>query len=307
MHNFQPILIAIGILAIVGVLIHGFLVSKKDQESIDPETYDDFEEEAIKVHKEPYATTMVENDTEAMDFYGVSSEEKDEIEAFDLLPSDENVIEDNYSEIDISDTLRETQAATLLTEVKATQKEFDNEQIINNEVDYSLFENEQLNESETKDKLVLVQEVVNDPDQTCSIEEPTDIFVFNVVARDGSKLGGHELLQFFLTSGFRYGHMNIFHRHENSDGTGEVLFSIANMMAPGTFDLDSMEQFQSQGISFFLTAPNDNIDIKKAFDLMLRAVVQIADEFHCDVLNEQRGTLTEAQFIEYRSRLLQYT
>ena len=196
-----------------------------------------------------------------------------------------------------------------ITEGEATMKQ--NNILTDSEVADKEFENNQteLNDAndELKDGVMAEKEALNDPEQMSSVKEPTDIFVFNVVARDGSKLGGHELLQFFLTSGFRYGHMNIFHRHENSDGTGEVLFSIANMMAPGTFDLDSMEQFQSQGISFFLTAPNDKIDIKKAFDLMLRAVVQIADEFHCDVLNEQRGTLTEAQFIEYRSRLLQYT
>ncbi|WP_424141082.1 cell division protein ZipA C-terminal FtsZ-binding domain-containing protein [Psychromonas aquatilis] len=44
--------------------------------------------------------------------------------------------------------------------------------------------------------------------------------MFNVAAKRDNRLGGHESLQFFLTSGFRYCDMNIFHRHENSDGTG---------------------------------------------------------------------------------------
>ncbi|TEW47849.1 cell division protein ZipA [Psychromonas algicola] len=294
MQNFQPILIAIGILAILGVLIHGFLISKKEQESVLPEEYEDLEEDPTESNEEPYVT-MVESDVDAMEFYGIASQEDDEdLESFDISINDDNVIDEDDSNIDEQDMLID--ADTLLTDSEVADKDFDEVSTKSNTIG-----------SELEDEVATEEEVLNDPEQMSSIEEPTDIFVFNVVARDGSKLGGHELLQFFLTSGFRYGHMNIFHRHENSDGTGEVLFSIANMMAPGTFDLDSMEQFQSQGISFFLTAPNDKIDIKKAFDLMLRAVVQIADEFHCDVLNEQRGTLTEAQFIEYRSRLLQYT
>jgi len=294
MQNFQPILIAIGILAILGVLIHGFLISKKEQESVLPEEYEDLEEDPTESNEEPYVT-MVESDVDAMEFYGIASQEDDEdLESFDISINDDNVIDEDDSNIDEQDMLID--ADTLLTDSEVADKDFDEVSTKSNTIS-----------SELEDEVATEEEVLNDPEQMSSIEEPTDIFVFNVVARDGSKLGGHELLQFFLTSGFRYGHMNIFHRHENSDGTGEVLFSIANMMAPGTFDLDSMEQFQSQGISFFLTAPNDKIDIKKAFDLMLRAVVQIADEFHCDVLNEQRGTLTEAQFIEYRSRLLQYT
>ncbi|WP_413694376.1 cell division protein ZipA [Psychromonas sp. KJ10-2] len=130
--------------------------------------------------------------------------------------------------------------------------------------------------------------------------------MFNVVAKNGGQLGGHELLQFFLTSGFRFGDMNIFHRHEHSDGTGEVLFSIANMMAPGTFDLEYMEQFNSPGISFFFTAPNKNISVNKSFDMMLRAVEQVAEEFDCEVLNDKREKFTTEQFIEYRTRLEKY-
>jgi len=294
MQNFQPILIAIGILAIVGVLIHGFLLNKKEQESDLVEEYEDLEEGQVDSNDDEPYVTMVESDKDAMEFYGIANEQSDdELENFDLTINDEELIDEDGSEVDDEDTL--VDADTLLTDSEVVDKDFD------------AYNESRVVNTEDDSEIIAEQETLNDPELMSSVEEPSDIFVFNVVARDGSKLGGHELLQFFLTSGFRYGHMNIFHRHENSDGTGEVLFSIANMMSPGTFDLDSMEQFQSKGISFFLTAPNNKVDIKKAFDLMLRAVVQIADEFHCDVLNEERGILTEAQFIEYRSRLLQYT
>ena len=294
MQNFQPILIAIGILAIVGVLIHGFLLNKKEQESDLVEEYEDLEEGQVDSNDDEPYVTMVESDKDAMEFYGIANEQSDdELENFDLTINDEELIDEDGSEVDDEDTL--VDADTLLTDSEVVDKDFD------------AYNESKVVNTEDDSEIIAEQETLNDPELMSSVEEPSDIFVFNVVARDGSKLGGHELLQFFLTSGFRYGHMNIFHRHENSDGTGEVLFSIANMMSPGTFDLDSMEQFQSKGISFFLTAPNNKVDIKKAFDLMLRAVVQIADEFHCDVLNEERGILTEAQFIEYRSRLLQYT
>jgi len=297
MQNFQAILIAIGILAIAGVLIHGFLLSKKEQESMLSEQYEDLTEhdDHADNDEEPYVTT-IESDVDAMAFYGTSSEEeKDEIETFDFSLSEE-IAEEEEDNLEADITLS---TDTLLTDNDVAEHHLEDVQVTTNTHDVVT--------STEPDEFAIIEATAVSNDDRPPVNEPTDLFVFNVVAKDGAKLGGHELLQFFLTSGFRYGHMNIFHRHEHSDGTGEVLFSIANMMAPGTFDLDTMEQFQSQGISFFLTAPNDNIDIKKAFDLMLRAVVQIADEFHCDVLNEERGTLTEAQFIEYRSRLLKYT
>lgn len=133
-----------------------------------------------------------------------------------------------------------------------------------------------------------------------------DHFIFNVVAKEGEEVRGHELLQFFLTAGFRFGEMSIFHRHLHSNGTGPTLFSIANMMHPGTFDPENMEQFQSEGVCFFLTAPNAEIDIKEAFDMMIIAVEQMAEEFNCSVLNEKREKLTTEQFRNYQERLLRY-
>ena len=59
---------------------------------------------------------------------------------------------------------------------------------------------------------------------------------------DGFK--GPALLQNILESGLRFGEMDIFHRHESMAGNGEVLFSMANALKPGTFDLDDIEGFQ---------------------------------------------------------------
>ena len=67
-----------------------------------------------------------------------------------------------------------------------------------------------------------------------------------------------------------------------------------------------MEQFRSEGVSFFLTVPNNDINIKKAFDMMLFAVEQMAEEFDCMVLNESRKPLTEKEFRKYHERLLRH-
>ncbi len=47
--------------------------------------------------------------------------------------------------------------------------------------------------------------VATSPDNITEPEQPQDLFIFNVVAKDEAHLGGHALLQFFLTSGFRFG------------------------------------------------------------------------------------------------------
>ncbi|TEW54960.1 cell division protein ZipA [Psychromonas sp. RZ22] len=274
MQNFQSILIAIGILAIAGVLIHGFLLNRKNKLALKAEQEEKESEQIENIESEQSSATIKE-DIEHVVFS--STEEKDEPEMFEFIV-------DNHQNIDSDPVIKSHSTLDHEVEIGATQADIELSPVNNDAAVKDEFNN---NQEQTK-----IQ---------------NDIFIFNVVTREDKRLGGHELLQFFLTSGFRFGEMNIFHRHEHSDGTGEVLFSIANMMAPGTFDLDHMEQFSSQGISFFLTAPNDKISVNKAFDMMLRAVEQIADEFNCDVLNEQRELLTKEQFIEYRHRLKQYS
>ena len=115
MQNFQPILIAIGILAIVGVLIHGFLINKKEQSSVLPDEYEDLEEEPTESNEEEPYVTMVESDVDAMEFYGIANEESDEeLDNFDISINDEEVIDEDGSEIDEQDT--RVDADTLLTD-----------------------------------------------------------------------------------------------------------------------------------------------------------------------------------------------
>jgi cell division protein ZipA len=247
---------SIGVLAILAVLVHGYMLSRKKRIS----AKDDNEIDDLPLE------IAVEDSTDHL---------------FDSEP--------NVNHIDVDESNEPFDFST--------SANTEDEQSINFVHDDENLEQQFIVEHEEFDEL---NEVVGE-------EKPvSDVFIFNVVAREGTTVRGHELLQFFLTAGFRFGEMSIFHRHENSDGTGPVLFSIANMMQPGTFDLDKMEQFSSQGVSFFLSAPNDNINIKKAFDMMLLAVEQMAEEFDCVVLNEQRTPLTEQEFRNYHKRLLRY-
>lgn len=265
MQYFQPILIILGILAILAVLIHGYMVSHKNNSTVSDEALDS---QGLASYE---AETNQQSDTLDVQF------DKDEQQNYDFdFSSKEDDIQDLH--FSVESDLNEKPDIDLQPEVEAVAPEPE------------------------------LKEPVDDlVDEKKSDSSPEDYFVFNVAAKEGNIVRGHELLQFFLTAGFRFGEFSIFHRHENADGTGPVLFSIANMMEPGIFDVDNMEQFSSQGVTFFLAAPNDKINVRGAFDLMLHAVEQMAEEFDCIVLNEARELLTEAQFRNYHERLSRYS
>ena len=302
MQHFQSILIVIGLIAIGGVLIHGYLLSRKENNnsSQSASNVDIFAEKPVSE----------ETDGVISEVRIISNEAQKTEEAIDFSQAlnDENITVAEFTEKVIEPTANVAESEpTVITLDNQSLENQDNE---SQDLDNNNFEsNEQiapLEEVEDNNSEPVEEPLIDNDVFLAEEEQPQDLFIFNVVARDGEKLGGHELLQFFLTSGFRFGEMSIFHRHENSDGTGPVLFSIANMMAPGVFEPENMEQFQSEGVSFFLTAPNKHIDIKASFEMMLRAVEQIAEEFNCDVLNAQREPMTKEQFIEYNHRLLHY-
>ncbi|MEG3755631.1 cell division protein ZipA [Psychromonas arctica] len=292
MQHFQSILIVIGILAIAGVLIHGFLLNRKNKQALKAEQQaqlDELEALALEEAGEEEVITVQSPVTNKLnrDFDSVA------------FSSDEN---DHRAEPD-AHQFNVKKADELTNSAQPSHPEVKSERVVLSTLD-DLPIQQHIDMIDSLDE----PETINvETKKVKPITEETDLFIFNVAAKSGERLGGHELLQFFLTSGFRYGEMNIFHRHEHSDGTGEILFSIANMMAPGTFDIDCMEQFNSQGISFFFTAPNKNISVNKSFDMMLRAVEQVAEEFDCEVLNEKREKFTAEQFMEYRARLEKYT
>ncbi|QLC72156.1 cell division protein ZipA [Pseudomonas sp. LPB0260] len=132
-----------------------------------------------------------------------------------------------------------------------------------------------------------------------------EVLVINVVARDGEGFKGPALLQNILESGLRFGEMDIFHRHESMAGNGEVLFSMANALKPGTFDLDDIEGFSTRAVSFFLGLPGPRHP-KQAFDVMVAAARKLAHELNGELKDDQRSVMTSQTIEHYRQRIVEF-
>ncbi len=133
----------------------------------------------------------------------------------------------------------------------------------------------------------------------------SQIIILSVVMPVNHQMSGAALLPSLLTLGMKYGEMNIFHRHQDNAGNGDVTFSLANMVNPGTFDLDSMETFATQGISLFMTLPNSG-DPFLVFDQMLGAAKQLAQEFGAQLLDDKRNVMTKQTEQHYVGKIREY-
>ena len=130
----------------------------------------------------------------------------------------------------------------------------------------------------------------------------SEVLVLNVVAKDGRVFAGDDLLEVLITSGLKFGDMNIFHKRLSKEHQNMVIYSVANMLNPGTFDLNNMDDFTTLGISFFLALPTaiNNLD---AFEQMLGVAQEIRDTLDGDLKDDHRNGMTGQTIEHYRQRI----
>jgi len=132
-----------------------------------------------------------------------------------------------------------------------------------------------------------------------------EVLAISVITPQGQIISGAALLPSILTLGMKFGEMDVFHRHEDNAGNGKVTFSLVNALNPGTFDLDNMENFVTQGVSLFMTLPNAG-NAFEVFDQMLNAAKQLASEFNGQLLDDKRSVLTKQTEQHYITRIREF-
>ncbi|MBL0709614.1 MAG: cell division protein ZipA [Colwellia sp.] len=194
--------------------------------------------------------------------------------------------------------VEKTSAIKKVNKAKSIQTEINQDEI---EVNFGngivMDENDQHQEPSLDNEQVIVKEKRSDI-------EP-QIIILSVVMPANQLMSGTALLPSLLTLGMKYGEMDIFHRHQDSAGNGGISFSLANMLNPGSFDLNNMETFATQGVSLFMALPNA-VDPYIAFEQMLAAAKQLADEFNAKLLDNKRNVMTKQTEQHYISKIREF-
>ncbi|WP_423848470.1 cell division protein ZipA [Actinobacillus arthritidis] len=130
-----------------------------------------------------------------------------------------------------------------------------------------------------------------------------NMIMLYVVAPEGQQFRGDYVVQSLEALGFQYGEYQIFHRHQHlGNHTSPVIFSVANMMQPGVFDLTKIEQFSTVGLVLFMHLPsegNDAVNLK----LLLKTTENLAQALGGFVLNEHREIFDENSRQAYLARV----
>ena len=123
----------------------------------------------------------------------------------------------------------------------------------------------------------------------------------HVVAAVDRPFGGTEILEALEDEHLQFGDMGIYHYEER----GARLFSVANMVKPGTFERASSPEFSSPGLALFLGLPGP-ANPTDAFDRMLQIAQGLAARLAGELRDETRSTVTAQTIQAYRDRIAEF-
>ncbi len=126
-----------------------------------------------------------------------------------------------------------------------------------------------------------------------------------VAAKAGNKLRGQDIVVAAEKAGLTFGYMDVFHRLV--DGKPELgpIFSVANIIKPGSFEMSRIAEIETPAIAFFLTLPAP-VAALDAWETMEPAAQRMADLLDGVVLDEERNALGRQRIQHIRDELRAY-
>lgn len=130
------------------------------------------------------------------------------------------------------------------------------------------------------------------PRSAAAAEAPLEPLLIQVsVSARRAHFKGAELLDVAETCGLHPGDMDIFHCLDEFEDETRIYFSMANMVKPGTFPFDEMDDFTTPGLMLFAQLEGDPEDMT-ILEEMIAAARKLAIALNGDVLDDARRPLT---------------
>ena len=126
-----------------------------------------------------------------------------------------------------------------------------------------------------------------------------------VAARAGQSFHGPDIVVAAEKAGLTFGHMNVFHRLIDRHPEQGPVFSVANIMKPGSFDMTQIQSLETPALAFFLTLPAP-VNALEAWDMLLPTAQRIAELLDGVVLDEERNALGRQRIAHIRDELRAY-
>lgn len=134
-----------------------------------------------------------------------------------------------------------------------------------------------------------------------------DLVVSLILKADENALyRGKDFMPLILSQGLRHGEFGIFHRHSGASGKpGPVMYSVANAIKPGTFDLKNIEVFETPAFAFFVSMPGPSEPVA-AFEGMVKTIRLLKKELGGQILDDTKSVYTEQTYQHQLDMIREY-
>ena len=143
---------------------------------------------------------------------------------------------------------------------------------------------------------------IEEKPKDAAVGEVSEVLVLNVTAKKGRLIMGERLLSLMQGLELEYGDRKIFSKRTDDAEGAPILFNVANMLQPGTFDLNNMENFATVGVTLFLALPSP-ISNFEAFEEMLQTAQDLVRSIDGELRDDQRNMMTGQTIEHYRQRV----
>ncbi|GAA0706819.1 cell division protein ZipA [Dokdonella soli] len=123
-----------------------------------------------------------------------------------------------------------------------------------------------------------------------------------VAARAGDTLAGSDVVVAAEKAGLQFGDMGIFHRLVLGKKVEGPVFSMANMVKPGNFDMTQLDSVRTPGVTLFMTLPGP-LPALDAWEMLLPTAQRLAELLDAQVLDEGRNALGRQRIAHIRDEL----
>ena len=130
--------------------------------------------------------------------------------------------------------------------------------------------------------------------------KPSDIIVLYILSKPNQSLIGSQINSSAQAMGLSFGEMNIFHYKKDNRN----IFSLANMIEPGSFDPATIHDLKTSGLTVFMQIQGD--DPLDDLTEMLQRSYQLAGLLEARLCNNKREPLTEQDAENYRTQVSEY-
>lgn len=130
-----------------------------------------------------------------------------------------------------------------------------------------------------------------------ALADAEEIVVISVMSRDEDGFHGPDLLQLVLACGLRLDDRGVFHRFETESSQSPLQFSMVNVVKPGTFDLEAMEEDATPGVTFLMPMPSAESS-REAFEAMFETAMVLVRNLGGELKDENHSVMT-GQTVEF--------